>query len=178
MPEEIFDVVDEADRVVGQAPRSLVHAQQLRHRAVHIFVFNTCGDLLIHERSALKDEFPRCYTSSASGHLSTGEDYLEAAVRELAEELGLDAPLTYLAKFPASPQTAHEHTVLYRTTTDETPRPDPGEIASIEFLSLAVIQQRLERHPEKFSPPFVVLFRWYCNQAAQSPTQPPPPISH
>jgi 16S rRNA (adenine1518-N6/adenine1519-N6)-dimethyltransferase len=161
MPEEIFDVVDEADRVVGQAPRSVVHAQKLRHRAVHIFVFNSRGELLLHERSAAKDEFPLCYTSSASGHLAAGEPYADAAARELEEELGLTAPLEYLVKLSAGPETAMEHTVLYRAITDATPRPDPGEIAAVEFLPFPEILERLERQPEKFSPPFAVLLGWY-----------------
>src|SRR5580765_3560579 len=128
MPEEIFDVVDKHDRVVGQAPRSVVHAKKLLHRAVHIFVFNSQGELLVQKRSALKDEYPLCYTSSASGHLSAGETYEAAAPRELAEELGLAGPLEWLAKFPAGPQTSQEHTVLYRATTDAPPQIDPREI--------------------------------------------------
>src|SRR5215472_10054324 len=91
--EEIFDVVDEHDRVVAQAPRSVVHAQKLLHRAVHIFVLNSRGELLLQKRSATKDEYPLCYTSSASGHLSAGETYETAAPRELAEELGLAGEL-------------------------------------------------------------------------------------
>src|SRR5690349_12357388 len=122
MSEEIFDVVDEHDRVVGQAPRSVVHAQKLLHRAVHVFVLNSRSELLLQKRSALKDEYPLCYTSSASGHLSAGESYEAAAPRELKEELGLAGELEWLAKFPAGPQTAQEHTVLYRTTSDVPPR--------------------------------------------------------
>ena len=48
--EEIFDVTDEHDNVIGQAPRSEVHARGLLHRAVHIFVFNTAGQLLLQMR--------------------------------------------------------------------------------------------------------------------------------
>ncbi len=61
MPEEIFDVVDSEDRVIGQAPRSEVHAKKLLHRAVHIFVFNSRGQLLIHRRSARRMN-TRCVT--------------------------------------------------------------------------------------------------------------------
>ncbi len=79
MTEEIFDVVDENDEVVGQLPRSEVHARGLLHRAVSIFVFNSSGQLLLQLRTPTKDEYPNCYTSSASGHLSAGEDYDDAA---------------------------------------------------------------------------------------------------
>ena len=161
MPEEIFDVVDEVDRVIGQAPRSVVHAQKLLHRAVHIFVFNSRGELLLQMRSALKDEYPKCYTSSASGHLSAGETYEQAAPRELQEELGLSAPLEWLARFTAGPQTSQEHTVLYRTTTDTPPRIDPQEIDAVMFHSLDEIAAMIERQPVLFSPCLVTLFEWY-----------------
>jgi 16S rRNA (adenine1518-N6/adenine1519-N6)-dimethyltransferase len=164
MSEEIFDVVDEHDRVVGQAPRSAVHARRLLHRAVHIFVFNSRGELLLQKRSALKDEYPLCYTSSASGHLSAGESYETAASRELEEELGLAGELEWLAKFPAGPQTSQEHTVLYRTTSDAVPRIDPNEIDAISFHSLAEISEMIVRQPQTFSPCFVTLFEWYCGR--------------
>ena len=161
MQEEIFDVVDAEDRVIGQAPRSEVHRRGLLHRAVHIFVFNSRGELLLQRRSAMKDEFPLCYTSSASGHLGTGESYDECAPRELQEELGLTSSLEFLAQVPASPEMANEHTALYRTVTDEPPVPDPGEIDRIEFRDPGEIAAMLEREPERFAPPFRVLFQWY-----------------
>lgn len=166
MPEELFDVVDAEDRVIAQMPRSEVHARRLLHRAVHVFVFDPQGRLLLQRRSASKDEFPLVYTSSASGHVSAGDGYDETAPRELQEELGLSASLERLAKFPAAPETAFEHTVLYRTTTAATPHPDPGEIDSIEWLTLSEIDGRLAVEPEEFSPPFRVLFRWYRQHCA------------
>ena len=164
MAEEIFDVVDSEDRVIGQALRSVVHAQQLLHRAVHIFVFNSKGELLLQKRSAYKDEYPLCYTSSASGHLSAGESYADAAPRELLEELGLAGQLEWLAKFPAGPETSYEHTVLYRMTSDEPITVDPQEISEATFHSLDVIDQMRSRTPELFSPCFETLFVWYCRQ--------------
>lgn len=166
MSEEIFDVVDEQDCVVGQAPRSVVHARKLLHRAVHIFAFNSRGELLLQLRSATKDEFPLCYTSSASGHLGAGESYADAAPRELKEELGVSAPLEWLAKFPACPETAHEHTVLFRTAADapiraDALRIDTGEIERVEFLSIDQIAALIETERERFSPPFLVLLDWY-----------------
>ena len=165
MAEEIFDVVDQDDRVLYQAPRSVVHANHWLHRAVHIFVFNSRGELLIHRRSATKDEAPLKYTSSASGHLSAGEDYATAAVRELEEELGLKADVEFLGIFPAAgAMTSFEHSGLYRTTTDDTPVFDPGEILSGEFRTLSEIQQMVETNPDDFTHCFRSLFQWYREQ--------------
>ena len=47
MTEEIFDVVDADDRVIDQQPRSEVHRLGLRHRAIHLLVFNAAGELFL-----------------------------------------------------------------------------------------------------------------------------------
>lgn len=159
--EEIFDVVDAADNVLMQLPRSVVHDRRLLHRAVHIFLLNSQGEFLLHLRSQFKDQYPLCYTSSASGHLNAGEDYAAAASRELKEELSLETDLQLLAKFPASVQTSYEHTVLYLAISDETLVIDPRETSAVEFCSVAEVQRRLEHRPELFSPALVVLWNWF-----------------
>jgi isopentenyl-diphosphate delta-isomerase type 1 len=169
MSEELFDVVDENDCVIEQLPRSVVHARKLPHRAVHIFLFNSRGELLLQLRSAAKDEYPLCYTSSASGHLAAGESYDEAAPRELEEELGLvGLQLERLHKFPAGPETSQEHTLLYRTMSDRPVRIDPREIAAATFHTLDEIAAMRERDPERFSPCFVTLFHWYRNHISSN----------
>jgi len=167
-PEEIFDVCDEHDRVIGQAPRSVVHANAWLHRAVHIFVFNRQGQFLLHRRSAKKDQSPLTYTSSASGHLAAGESYDEAAPRELEEELGLTGSLERLATFPATFETAFEHTVLYRLVTDDPPTPNPDEIETLEIVSLDEVKRRLTQNSEEFSSPFRVLLLWYFEHQANA----------
>ena len=163
--EEIFDVCDAQDQVIGQAPRSVVHAQKLLHRAAHVFVFNSEGELLVQMRSALKDEYPSTYTSSASGHLATGEDYLEAAQRELEEEIGISAALTFLVKLPACAELSWEHTVLYRASSDSIPFPDPSEVSEVKRFKLSDLMQHLVDTPQNFSPPFRVLLEWYADHS-------------
>jgi 16S rRNA (adenine1518-N6/adenine1519-N6)-dimethyltransferase len=162
MPEEIFDVVNERDEVIGQAPRSQVHARKLLHRAIHIFVFTSRGELLLQKRSEFKDEYPLKFTSSASGHLSAGETYDEAAPRELREELGIAVPLVRLQKFPAGPETSFEHTVLYRADCDLPLKIDPAEVAELVEWPIAEVQRRVAAEPDEFCPAFRVLFDWFC----------------
>jgi len=162
MTDEMFDVVDENDVVVRQLPRSQVHAQRLIHRATHIFVFRSDSRLLIHKRTDDKEEFPGVWTSSASGHVSAGEDYDAAAPRELFEELGLRAELTRLHKFAPGLETCREHTVLYETTCDDVVNVDPTEIAAVDELQLSEVRDRIGGTPELFSPAFRLLFAWYC----------------
>jgi isopentenyl-diphosphate delta-isomerase type 1 len=164
---ELFDVCDAEDRVIGQATRGEVHARGLLHRAVHIFVFNSRGQLLIQRRSALKDEFPLSYTSSASGHVDAGESYDAAAIRELREELGLSDTLEFVHSFPASVDTANEHTRLYRVVSDDAPQPDADEIASLEWCDLDELAHRVRNEPAEFSPPLRVLLYWYVRNRPQ-----------
>ncbi|HTB63871.1 MAG TPA: NUDIX domain-containing protein, partial [Opitutales bacterium] len=86
---ELFDVVDDHDRVLRRETRNEVHRQRLLHRAVHVLVFNARGEVYLQRRSAKKDTYPNRWTTSCSGHVDAGEDYDTAVVRELAEELGL-----------------------------------------------------------------------------------------
>ena len=116
MPEEIFDVVNERDEVVGRQTRREVHRLGLMHRAVHVLVFNSRGQVFLQKRSMTKDRQPGLWDSSASGHLDCGESYDACAVRELREEIGLElsAPPQRLFKLPASEQTDQEHGWVYR----------------------------------------------------------------
>src|SRR5215813_13727649 len=116
MPEDIFDVVNERDEVIGSKPRSEVHRLGLLHRAVHVLVFNSRGQIFLQKRSMKKDRQPGLWDSSASGHLNCGEDYDACAMRELEEEIGLhleEAPRR-LFKIPACPETDQEHVWIYR----------------------------------------------------------------
>ncbi len=162
--EELFDVVDAADQVMGQQTRSEVHRQKLLHRAVHVFLFRSDGCLLIHKRSPSKEEFPSVWTSSASGHVSAGETYDQCVPRELHEELGIQAPLTRLHKFAACPATSHEFTVLYQAITDQPVQFDPVEMTEIQWISIDRLIQWVHRQPHDFSPAFRLLFEWWQNQ--------------
>ncbi len=159
--EDIFDVVNAEDKVIRQERRSVVHREGLLHRAVHIFVFNSAGELFLQLRSKSKDEYPSRYTSSASGHVDAGEEYDFAANRELQEELGITGELEFLTKLPARKELANEHSALYRVTTDDELNLDPDEIAGGDFYPVGEIAMWILRDPHKFSPPFLVLFDWY-----------------
>ncbi len=165
-PDEIFDVCDSEDRVIGQARRADVHANNLIHRAVHVWVFRSTGQLVVQLRSASKDQYPNGLTSSASGHLDTGEDYLTAGLRELGEELGLfDFKLQFAVKLSASPETAYEHTALYVITTDDPLTPNAGEVAGLELHSIEELQARLIL-PDggNLTPPFRQLLEWWIRR--------------
>ena len=90
--DELLDVVDEQDRVVGQATRREVRRRRLLHRFSSVFCRDPAGRLYVHRRTDDKDVYPGMYDMTAGGVLAAGETYLEAARRELAEELGVAGP--------------------------------------------------------------------------------------
>jgi isopentenyl-diphosphate delta-isomerase type 1 len=167
LPEELLDIVDDHDRIIGRAPRHHVHAHGLKHRAVHIFVFNPAGELLVQKRSRSKDTFPGCYDSSASGHLNAGEDYDACALRELREELGLNpapAQLRKHFKIPACPQTGWEFVWTYSIQTDAAVAPNPQEILWAEFWPVERVRALILQQPEKCAPGFVCVFEQFAQR--------------
>lgn len=151
---ERFAVVDSDDRVIGDAPRGEVHANNLLHRAVHILLFNNAGELFLQKRSRLKDRHPGVWDSSAAGHVDAGEDYDTAAVRELEEELGVGAPLERVVKLPASEQTGAEFIWLYRGRHNGPFRLARDEIELGRFFPPALVTAWLHARPEDFAPGF------------------------
>ncbi len=89
---ELVDLVDEINRVVGQATRREVRRHNLLHRGVGIICFNSKGQVYVHRRTSTKDVFPDLYDMFVGGVVSSGESYEAAARREIAEELGIEGP--------------------------------------------------------------------------------------
>jgi isopentenyl-diphosphate delta-isomerase type 1 len=159
--DEVFDVVDEQDRVVGQATRAEVHAQRLRHRAVHAWVFNAAGRVFLQKRSRLKDMAPGCWDSSCSGHLDAGEDYDAAMVRELSEEIGLwvESVPERLLRETACAATGREFVWVYRLEAEGPFVLHPAEIETGAWYEPVELDTRLREQPVDFAPAFAHLWR-------------------
>lgn len=160
MAEEIFDVVDENDQVIGRNRRSEVHRLGLRHRAVHVLVYNSKGEIFLQKRSLLKDTFPGAWDSSAAGHLDCGEDYDACAVREMREELGIRAarPLQRLFRILACTATGMEHVWVYRYEADGPFTLHPEEIERGEWFAPEQVTRWLRERPQDFASAFVLIW--------------------
>ena len=154
-PEEQFPVVDTEDRLKGTAPRSKVHANNLLHRAVHVLIFNPAREVFLQMRSRWKDRHPLAWDSSAAGHVNAGEDYDQAASRELREELGIEIPLKKVAKLSASERSGYEFICLYRGSYDGELRLNPSEIEAGRFFPLTIVDEWIKARPRDFAPGFV-----------------------
>ena len=158
---EIFDVVDEADRVIKQATRHTVHSQRLRHRAVHVFVFDRRGDLFLQKRSRWKDKHPGQWDSSAAGHVNAGDTYAATAPREVREELGVETQPQEIAALAACENTGWEFVRLFRAPHDGPFTLPPAEIESGAFFTPEQIARWIAARPQDFAPGFLECWREY-----------------
>ena len=168
MSEEIFDVVNERDEVIGRAPRREVHRTGLRHRAIHVFVFNSRGEVFLQKRSMSKDSSPGLWDSSASGHLDCGEDYDACAIRELREEIGLNVSECprRLFKVEACTQTGQEFVWLYQCASDGPFTLHPEEIERGDWFAPGHIARWVHDRPREFAPAFVLLWKMFIEQGS------------
>jgi len=160
MSEEMIDIVNERDEVIGRLPRSQAHRQGRRHRAVHVLVFNARGEIFLQKRSMTKDTFPGAWDSSASGHVESGEDYDACAARELREELGLavQAPPARLFKMAACAGTGQEFVWVYRLESEGPFALHPEEIERGEWFTPARVTGLVQRRPGDFAGSFVLIW--------------------
>lgn len=141
---EMVALVDQLGREIGQAPRTRVRAENLRHAATAVLVRNSRGEIFVHRRSAEKDWAPSHHDAAVGGVLRAGEDVGAAAARELAEELGVVgaelAPLG-LASFADATNQVVEH--IFATVWDGPITFADGEIVWGVWMSLPELALRL-----------------------------------
>ncbi|MEV4504462.1 NUDIX domain-containing protein [Streptomyces klenkii] len=143
--DEVLDIVDEQDRVVGRAARGDAYARGLRHRCVFVLARDGEGRIFVHRRTAGKLVFPSRYDMFVGGVVGTGESYDEAALREAEEELGvqgLPAP-TPLFRFLYEGEGGSWWSAVYEVRCDLAVSPQVSEVAWHGFLSEGELEARL-----------------------------------
>lgn len=145
--EEWVDVVDEADRVVARALRGEVRSRNLLHRTVSILCCNSRGEIYVHRRTATKDVFPSMYDMFVAGTVAAGDSYAATAERELQEEIGAVCQPTEFFKYRYEGPHSRSWTMVFGVTWDGRIVPQPSEIAWGEFMTPAVVAQRLNVWP-------------------------------
>ena len=157
IPMELFDVRDEDGICTGVVrERGVAHRDGSLHGTAHIWVVrekasggnDLCYDLLLQKRSQGKDSYPGCFDISAAGHVAAGDEFLETALRELKEELGIRAETEDLEfagfhraycedVFYGRPfrDTEISAIYVYRKPVDETAlRLQPEEVESVRWM--------------------------------------------
>lgn len=87
---ELVDIFDPSGNPTGQTKtKPEVHRDGDWHKAVHVWLINSKGELLLQRRSPDIDSYPDMWDITSAGHVSAGETPRMAAMREVGEELGL-----------------------------------------------------------------------------------------
>ena len=148
---EILDVVDETGAPTGETvERTEAHREGVRHRTSHVWIArNRNGriQLLLQKRCMQKDSFPGCYDTSSAGHIQAGDEPLPSAVRELSEELGIEAQeedLTYIGRFDSG-EIFHDHQIsnvylLWLDREAEEFELQTEEIESVRWMDYAQVR--------------------------------------
>jgi isopentenyldiphosphate isomerase len=168
MPDELLDIVDDDDLVIGQELRAVVHQRGWQHRGIHIFLVTPENKLVVQQRGRHRGTSPLALDCSVSEHVKAGEGYRAAALRGLAEELGLrKAEIHALIKFKMDyGPNDREICQLYEGRNDDPTRLhfDPVEVEQVAAYSLDELDTLIGNGQVAFSSWFVQLIRWYMDR--------------
>lgn len=165
MAEEYVDIINENDEVIGKEKGSIATEKNLMRRVVHILLFNSKNELLLQKRAKNMKLYPSMYTSSASGGVMSGESYEQAAARELKEELGISANLSFFSKIPQKTSTRNVLCTIFVGRFDGNFTIDKKEVELVKFFSIDSIKQMLKVTPAQFTPNFISVFEEYSKKS-------------
>jgi len=159
--EEMLDIVNEFDEIIGQGTRADIHLHKRMHRATHIILTNSERQIFMQLRSMRKDANAGLWDSSAAGHVDAGESYRACAARELKEELGIQVEgkqLLEIGRLPPAIEYGNEFVRIYVTQFNDPITLEAGEIDDGRWQSFAELDQWIRDHPHEFAASFLVIW--------------------
>ena len=166
---EIITVVDANDKVIGSENRQIVRQKGLVHRIVKVIISNPEGKMLVQQRSSKKDDNPLKWDWSATGHVDANEDYLEAALRETQEEVGIsEISLTFIGKYyyerPKGQLMLRRFNGIFVGQTAQRAIFDPLEVIQIRWVTISELSTWLKSRPDDFTLSFKEIFDQFSKQ--------------
>ena len=140
---ELLYRVTPDDRALGPVDRELAHADGVLHRSGVVFLRRSDGRVLLQRRSAAKRIFPGCFDCSAAFHVTFGETYEQAALRELREETGVSAAVRSVGKFTHHDPPEHQIVAVFTCSSDGPVTMDPSEASGYVLLSKLEVERAL-----------------------------------
>lgn len=163
--DELIDILDAYGNPTGKTClKSEAHAAGLFHPTAHIWLYTANGKILFQQRAKNKDTFPSLWDVSVAGHIGAGEPIVEAALREVAEEIGLQISASDLTKIGIfkSEQRHSEHFLdreFHHTFLCELGvalgdlTQQESEVANLKLLGLKDFKSRLKKNElQEFVP--------------------------
>jgi isopentenyl-diphosphate delta-isomerase len=149
-------LVNEQNRELGVGGKAGVHREGALHRAFSIFIFDSQGRMLIHQRALDKYHSGGLWTNACCSHPRPGEAVEEAAHRRLQEEMGFDCELEEVFQFVYQVQLGedlfeHEYDHVFVGTCEIEPEPDPEEVADWKWVEVEELWQDVQEHPGRYT---------------------------
>ena len=165
--DEMVDIVDEKDHIIGQELKSKCHKNKILHRGSNIFVFKdkSFREILLQKRSLLKSENPG-KLCTPGGHLQVGENYLHGAKREFFEEqfnskISRKIKFEQLFKIKKFTDQDYEYMTLFRIVSKGPFSPDPKEVAGSFFENIKITLKKVEKEPDNYTGTTTLLLKEY-----------------
>ncbi|MDN3585802.1 isopentenyl-diphosphate Delta-isomerase [Pedobacter aquatilis] len=155
MEEEVI-LVDTFDIPIGKMEKLEAHVKGLLHRAFSVFIFNSKNELLLQQRAKDKYHSSGLWTNTCCSHPRWGESNLDAAIRRLKEEMGMQCDLRYGFNFIYKSEfedglIEHELDHVFFGISDELPIINKTEVESFRYLSLAELQNEIKNNPTNYT---------------------------
>jgi len=151
--DEVIDILTPEGKPTGKtALKSEAHKKGWYHATVHIWLFTTSKKILLQKRALTKKIFPGLWDISVAGHIGAGESVLNAAKREVFEEIGLELSEEDLIKIGTRVhQVSHSNGIIdnehHHVFIAELKKPlselkiQKEEVAAIQLFDLAILKQ-------------------------------------
>ncbi len=167
---EFITEVDENNSFLGLRPREDFYHGKHIHRAVHLLLANSKGEVAIMKRSPNKRWYPNLYTFSVSGTVENEPNEV-CIKREIQEEIGLEITPKELFTIRHSDDQDDAFATIYAATSDIALTPDPREISAVDWVTLDWLKEDIENNPEKYTHPMRECMKSYFNKYGTELTQ-------
>ncbi|GFM89527.1 NUDIX hydrolase [Pseudomonas cichorii] len=162
---ELIAWVDEQDQLLGSLPRAQLRERGLIGRGTYILLFNSAGELCVHQRTLSKAIYPGFWDVAAGGMVQAGESYAESAARELEEELGvagvaLQAHEQFLFDQPGN----RIWCAVFSAVWDGPLSLQPEEVLQARFIPVAQVLTETAEKP--YCPDSLAALKRYLEQVA------------
>ncbi|AQX13550.1 isopentenyl-diphosphate Delta-isomerase [Elizabethkingia meningoseptica] len=164
--EEKVVLVTPNDEVLGLMEKIQAHKNGLLHRAFSVFLFNNEGKMLLQQRSSNKYHSPDQWTNACCSHPRENETYLDAAMRRVNEELGINCQLEEKFHFIYKADVGqglweHELDHVFIGEYNGEYRLNPDEVSAIRFVTLEELDHEVAQQPEMFTEWFKIILKEY-----------------
>ena len=162
--ENFVQLVDEQDNPMGVMEKMAAHRDPHLHRAISVFILNSNGEWLLHQRANNKYHSAERWTNACCTHPYEGEGYAEAAIRRLQQEMGMTCELTPLFSFIYKARiddelTEYEYDQVFVAATDDEPQPNPEEVKDWKYMPFGEVENDVKAHPESYTAWFRIIFQ-------------------